>query len=95
MGLHVDELNAEHRAALQAGGVIPAHPLALDEARRFDPLRQRTLSRYYIDAGVTGLAVGVHTTPSSPSAKQACLRPELRAAPIETQPRTGPSSRSP
>lgn len=62
MGLHVDDLSAEHRAALQAGGVIPAHPLALDRHRRFDARRQRALSRYYIDAGATGLAVGVHTT---------------------------------
>ncbi len=62
MGLHVDDLSAEIRATFKAGGVIPAHPLALDRNRRFDPRRQRALSRYYIDAGVTGLAVGVHTT---------------------------------
>jgi dihydrodipicolinate synthase/N-acetylneuraminate lyase len=42
--------------------VIPAHPLALTEDRRFDERRQRALSRYYIDAGAVGLAVGVHTT---------------------------------
>jgi dihydrodipicolinate synthase/N-acetylneuraminate lyase len=44
------------------GMVIPAHPLALTEARAFDPRRQRALTRYYIDAGAGGLAVGVHTT---------------------------------
>lgn len=47
---------------LQQGGVIPAHPLALDESRRLDERRQRALTRYYCDAGVAGIAVGVHTT---------------------------------
>jgi hypothetical protein len=42
--------------------VIPAHPLALDAERRLDPRRQRALTRYYLDAGAGGLAVGVHTT---------------------------------
>ena len=42
--------------------VIPAHPLALDRARRLDAVRQRALARYYIDAGAGGLAVGVHAT---------------------------------
>ena len=42
--------------------MIPAHPLALDAARRLDERRQRALTRYYIDAGAGGLAVGVHTT---------------------------------
>jgi len=49
-------------ATLRAGAVIPAHPLALDRSRKLDPRRQRALSRYYIDAGAGGLAVGVHTT---------------------------------
>lgn len=47
---------------LRAGAVIPAHPLALDSRRRFDARRQRALTRYYLDAGAGGLAVGVHTT---------------------------------
>lgn len=47
---------------LQAGCVIPAHPLALDENCRLDERRQRALSRYYLAAGAGGLAVGVHTT---------------------------------
>ncbi|MFP6592802.1 MAG: dihydrodipicolinate synthase family protein [Candidatus Latescibacterota bacterium] len=59
-------MNAAHtsrvRSALRAGLVIPAHPLALDEFGRIDERRQRALSRYYIDAGAGGLAVGVHTT---------------------------------
>ncbi|MER5334143.1 dihydrodipicolinate synthase family protein [Micromonospora sp. NPDC002717] len=49
-------------AALREGVVIPAHPLALDATGRLDERRQRALSRYYLDAGAGGLAVGVHTT---------------------------------
>nr|WP_233415173.1 dihydrodipicolinate synthase family protein [Streptomyces sp. N35] len=49
-------------ALLHRGTVIPAHPLALDAARRLDERRQRALTRYYMDAGAGGLAVGVHTT---------------------------------
>jgi Dihydrodipicolinate synthetase family len=56
------ELPPECLSALRDGAVIPAHPLALNARREFDPVRQRALSRYYIDAGVSGLAVGVHTT---------------------------------
>jgi hypothetical protein len=47
---------------LADGAVIPAHPLALDARRQFDRRRQRALTRYYVDAGAGGLAVGVHTT---------------------------------
>lgn len=50
------------RAILGNGTVIPAHLLALDWARRLDERRQRALSRYYLDAGAGGLAVGVHAT---------------------------------
>ena len=50
------------RARLKEGLAIPAHPLALDASRRLDPRRQRALTRYYLDAGAGGLAVGVHTT---------------------------------
>jgi dihydrodipicolinate synthase/N-acetylneuraminate lyase len=49
-------------ATLRRGAVIPAHPLALDADRKLDARRQRALSRYYLDAGSGGLAVGVHTT---------------------------------
>lgn len=47
---------------LHGGTVIPANPLALDENRQFDEKRQRAIVRYYLDAGVGGLAVAVHTT---------------------------------
>jgi hypothetical protein len=46
----------------RSGTVIPAHVLALTEELRIDERRQRALTRYYLDAGVGGLAVGVHTT---------------------------------
>ncbi|OSP53411.1 dihydrodipicolinate synthase family protein [Pseudoruegeria sp. SK021] len=62
MGLHHDDLPGEVLALLRKGAVIPAHPLALDANRAFDPARQRALTRYYVDAGAGGLAVGVHTT---------------------------------
>ncbi len=47
---------------LMAGCVIPAHPLALNAERKLDERRQRALTRYYLAAGVGGIAVGVHTT---------------------------------
>ena len=46
----------------RAGTVIPAMPLALTEKRVFDQPAQETLTRYYMDAGVGGIAVGVHST---------------------------------
>ena len=50
------------RAHLKSGVVIPAHPLALTPNRTLDERRQRALTRYYMDAGAGGVAVGVHTT---------------------------------
>src|SRR3954462_8074898 len=47
---------------IRAGAVIPATPLALNAQRQFDERRQRALMRYYIDAGVGGIAVGMHFT---------------------------------
>lgn len=47
---------------LLEGTVIPAHPLALMKDRNLDETGQRTLTRYYIEAGAGGIAVGVHTT---------------------------------
>jgi dihydrodipicolinate synthase/N-acetylneuraminate lyase len=51
-----------HQRLLHDGAVIPAHPLALSADRRLDERRQRALTRYYLDAGAGGVAVGVHTT---------------------------------
>src|SRR5579872_3459367 len=60
--LHATISEMEWREQLRAGVVIPAHPLALTSARKLDERRQRALTRYYINAGAGGLAVGVHTT---------------------------------
>ena len=59
---HWTDIPADVLATLRRGCVIPAHLLALDAQRRLDPRRQRGLTRYYIDAGAGGLAVGVHST---------------------------------
>jgi hypothetical protein len=56
------KMDARIRLVLKTGTVIPAHPLALKIDRRLDERRQRALTRYYVAAGVGGLAVGVHTT---------------------------------
>lgn len=50
------------RKYLLAGQVLPAHPLALTPRRALDERRQCALTRYYVDAGAGGVAVGVHTT---------------------------------
>ncbi|MCK4591197.1 MAG: dihydrodipicolinate synthase family protein, partial [Candidatus Latescibacteria bacterium] len=47
---------------VKRGVVIPAHPMALNVNRKLDERHQRALTRYYIDAGVGGIAIGVHTT---------------------------------
>src|SRR5205807_8449843 len=62
MGTHWKDWPVDVLATLRRGAVIPAHPLALDANRKLDVRRQRALSRYYLDAGAGGLAVGVHTT---------------------------------
>jgi hypothetical protein len=62
LGLQWNDLPAEVLSVLRKGAVIPAHPLALGADRKLDERRQRALSRYYLDAGSGGLAVGVHTT---------------------------------
>lgn len=50
------------REKLLSGLVIPAHPLALTSERKLDERHQRALTRYYLEAGAGGIAVGVHTT---------------------------------
>ena len=56
------KLAQDKRELLQAGTIIPAHPLALNADRKLDEERQRGLSRYYIATEVGGIAVGVHST---------------------------------
>lgn len=66
---------------LRTGVVIPAHPLALTAARGLDERRQRALTRYYMEAGAGGLAVGVHTTQFAiRDAKHGLYRPVLSLA---------------
>ena len=47
---------------VRRAAVVPAHPLALDAAGGVDLRAQRALTRYYMAAGASGVAVGVHTT---------------------------------
>ena len=60
--MHHSEIKSDVRRLIADGTVLPAHPLALTKDRRLDHVHQRALTRYYIDAGAGGLAVGVHTT---------------------------------
>src|SRR5438876_1486121 len=60
--MHHSEMKSDVRRLIAEGTVIPAHPLALTASRALDTTHQRALTRYYIDAGAGGLAVGVHTT---------------------------------
>ncbi|HET8824332.1 MAG TPA: dihydrodipicolinate synthase family protein [Terriglobales bacterium] len=76
------------RAELQRGLVIPAHPLALTRERKLDERRQRALTRYYLAAGATGIAVGVHTTQFAiRDPKYNLLRPVLELAAEEARKR--------
>jgi dihydrodipicolinate synthase/N-acetylneuraminate lyase len=71
----------ETRSRLAMGLVIPACPLALNSQRRWDERRQRALIRYYLAAGASGLAVGVHTTQFAIREPQVGLyRPVLQLA---------------
>jgi dihydrodipicolinate synthase/N-acetylneuraminate lyase len=60
--MHWSEIPSDALAVLRRGAVMPAHLLALDANRKLDRRRQRALTRYYLDAGSGGLAVGVHST---------------------------------
>ena len=60
--MHWSTLPADSLAVLRNGAAIPAHLLALDADRKLDERRQRALTRYYLDAGSGGVAVGVHST---------------------------------
>ena len=56
------KLSVEKMEFLFEGTAIPAHPLALHPDRTLDERHQRALTRYYIDAGAGGMAIGVHST---------------------------------
>ncbi len=57
-----NKLSSELHELLHSGLAIPANPTALTKTLRLDERRQRALSRYYLDAGSGGLAIGVHTS---------------------------------
>ena len=57
-----NNLSGELQDLLNGGLVIPANPTALTKTLKLDERRQRALSRYYLDAGSGGLAIGVHTS---------------------------------
>jgi len=56
------KLSTDLLQLLHTGLVIPANPTALTKNLKLDERRQRALSRYYLDAGSGGLAIGVHTS---------------------------------
>lgn len=60
--MHWSQIPSDSLAVLREGAVIPAHLLALTAQRRLDERRQRAMTRYYLDAGAGGIAVGVHST---------------------------------
>ena len=60
--MHWSAIPAESLTVLRRGAVIPAHLLALDAERQLDDRRQCAMTRYYLDAGAGGVAVGVHST---------------------------------
>lgn len=81
------------RAHLLAGQVIPAHPLALTAERKFSERHQRALTRYYVAAGVGGIAVGVHSTQFEIRAPEhSLLKPvlELASATVDAELVNGP-----
>src|SRR5699024_686399 len=79
-------MNKRIKEALFDGVVIPAHPLALTENLQLDEFRQRRLTRYYLESGVGGVAVGVHTTQFEIRDKDInLLEPVLRLAAEEIE----------
>lgn len=78
-----DPMAAATSGLLRRGAVIPAHPLALTPGRLLDERRQRALTRYYLEAGAGGVAVGVHTTQFA-IRDHGLFRPVLELAAEET-----------
>jgi hypothetical protein len=59
---HITDWHPLKIERFRKGAVLPAHVLALRQDLSFDEPRMRALTRYYLDAGAGGVAVGVHTT---------------------------------
>lgn len=60
--MNASDIPTNVMATLRKGACLPAHPLVLTAERQLDVVRQRAVTRYYMDAGAGGVAVGVHTT---------------------------------
>src|SRR3981081_2912297 len=60
--MHHSQINHDISQMIVTVTVLLENPLALPAERQLDKKHQRALTRYYIDAGSGGLAVGVHTT---------------------------------
>ncbi len=80
----MENSNRDLRSHLLDGQAIPAQPLALDANRKLSERHQRAITRYYLDAGVGGLAVGVHSTQFEiREPKHGLFRPVLELAAAE------------
>jgi len=60
--MKISDIDRSVLEKFRKGTVIPAMPLALTEGREFDQSSQEVLTRYFMDAGAGGIAVGVHST---------------------------------
>lgn len=60
--MKISDLDKEVLENFRRGTVIPATPLAIDENKKIDVKHQKALIRYYMDSGVGGIAIGVHST---------------------------------
>ncbi len=60
--MHKTNIPASILAKFKEGVVIPAHPLSLRDDYSIDVNDMKALANYYIEAGVGGIAIGVHTT---------------------------------
>ena len=61
--MHHSQINSDVRKLIADGTVLAGTPpRAQRPSASWTETHQRALTRYYIDAGAGGLAVGVHTT---------------------------------
>lgn len=60
--MKAQDIPSDMLSLFRRGTVLPAHPLVIAADQSLDLVRQRAITRYYMDAGVGGVAVGVHTT---------------------------------
>lgn len=60
--MKISDIDIDILQNFRKGTVVPATPLSLTEQRTVDEKYQKALVRYYIDCGVGGIAIGVHST---------------------------------